>query len=146
MILRARVRFPCDLELAEERVSGVTDDLLGIGDPADALAQLRSFPRGMERSKAGADILDGVLRRRVSLELRFWRVAHHSSRARLPPAPPDVANARPTCAKRSISRTFSATLTITATNSAFTGVEVSPRAWNVTVALRINTNGSRPMA
>jgi hypothetical protein len=41
---------------------------------------------------------------------------------------------------------LSATLTATAKNSAFTGVKVSPRARNVTAALRIRTNGSSPIA
>ena len=41
---------------------------------------------------------------------------------------------------------FSATLTATATNSALTGVMVSPRARNVVEALRISTKGRRPIA
>ena len=78
--------------------------------------------------------------------MRPARADSQISSARLTQAPAEVASAKPTWAWESISSTFSATLTATAKNNAMTGVMVSPRDRNVTVALRISTNGNRPSA
>jgi hypothetical protein len=101
--------------------------------------------RKRERHAAPAS-LSADCRSRASTVRRFWRAANQISSERLTQAPDRGGERQPDLRMAVHQQDLEPTLTRTATNSALTGVSVSPRERNVTVALRISTNGSSPIA
>src|SRR5262249_61141187 len=105
----------------------------------------RTRARGGGGGPAGAS-RPTVRTSRASTATNEARAANQTSSRKLIQTPIEVASARPTWASGPISAILKAILMAAPTTSAFTGVTVSPRARNVTVALRISTNGRSPAA